>query len=64
MIDLKLLDIIIGPKPAVNGWENPDYTYHVCPVCDLGGDDGEVSDYWNSILSLFDVARQDSEVIK
>ena len=41
------------------GWEYPTYHYHICPVCELGGEDGEISDYWSSIHAVFDNAREE-----
>ena len=41
------------------GWEYPDYFYHVCPVCELGGDVGEIDTYWSSVLAAFEEARED-----
>ena len=39
-----------------DGWEHPSYVYHICPVCSLGNDDGEITEYYSSIEAVFEQA--------
>jgi len=45
-----------------DGWEYTSYTVFTCPVCSLGGDDGEVDFFWSSIMEAFEQAKDDRDV--
>ena len=37
-------------------WEMPSYTFHICPICELGGELGAIASYYSSIEAVFEVA--------
>jgi len=41
----------------VDEYYNVDRHYHICPVCSLWGDEGDITDYWSSIASVMDEAK-------
>jgi len=43
-----------------DGWESPVYTYHICPICELCGDDGCIEHYSSSIASYFSEVAEGS----
>ncbi len=40
-------------------WEMPPYTFHICPICELGGEIGCIASYYSSIEAVFETAFED-----